>query len=221
MKTLRSLIAILLATPVVRVSVIQAQAAMVVTTVRGLPCEGLERRADGSPKRCVLARDQDVGLGVIPAGSEARFDPAGTLRSLRLSRAAAIYGTPLPARATLHFTSEVLRMFWLHDDATIQGHTIQGHEDGVGNTLYPNGKLRAIWLAHDEEIDGVPCTSSGNVFRMGFRVIHLGTDRMVYFGEDGHLHQAMLSRDITVGGRRYNKGDVVTVARDGQLAVIR
>lgn len=184
------------------------------TNKHRFPC----RESQSTRKSCVLARDYAIADGTLPEGTELRFPGGGMLA--RLSRRAAIQKRELPPAATIHFDAAgKVRGFWLHADAAIAGHVIRGHEDGVPNTLYDSGALRSIWLAGDEVIDGVPVTSSGNVLRMGWRVMSLGTQRMVYFYEDGRLRQAMLSRDAQVGGVLYRKGDVVRFDEEGQPSV--
>ena len=99
----------------------------------------------------------------------------------------------------------------------LQGFLVRGQTNGAGIRLHPNGKLLAIWLAGDQEIDGVPCTSSMNIFQMGLGVISLGTQRMAWFYNNGRLRQAMLSRDIVLQGHSFNAGDVISLTRDGQI----
>jgi hypothetical protein len=96
---------------------------------------------------------------------------------------------------------------------------VKGQDDGRGARLHRNGKLLAIWLAQDEMIDGVPCTSSGNPFRMGLTAARLGTQRMAWFYENGHLQQAMLSQDFIVQGHSFKKGEVISLTLDGQVDV--
>lgn len=134
-----------------------------------------------------------------------------------LSRASPVYGQPLPAGTLLHFAHRQLRHFWLPADTMIQGHLVRAQDDGAGARLHPNGRLQAIWLAHDEVIDGVPCTSSGNILRMGLGVIRLGTMRMAWFRPSGRLQQCMLSRDVTLDGHPLHKGDVLVLDVDGHI----
>ncbi len=85
--------------------------------------------------------------------------------------------------------------------------------------MYPNGKLASIWLADVEEIAGLPCTSNDNPFTIRFKVIHLGTDRMTYFYESGHLSQGMVARDVTVQGVALHKAQVVRLDEAGKVIV--
>jgi len=187
------------------------------TIVQGVPCaEPVKYFDSGKLDHCVLADEYSVAESSLPQGSEVFFNPTGRLSHSRLARATLFRGQALPANATVFFDGETrIRSFWVASDTEIQGHMIRGHEDGLGNVLYPNGKLRAIWLARDEVIDGIPCTSSLNVRELGLRVIFLGARRMVWFYDDGKLQQAMLSQDISIRGRKLRKGEVVYFRPDG------
>lgn len=176
-----------------------------------------ERDADGRLRQCQLTRDTTLGGQPMPAGSRVTFGPDGMPGIASLSRASPVYGQLLPAGTLLHFANGRLRHFWLPVDTLIQGHLVKAQDDGAGSRLHPNGRLLAIWLAQDEIIDGVPCTSSGSILRMGPGVIRLGTMRMAWFRPNGRLQQCMLSRDITLNGHPLRKGDVVALDVDGHL----
>lgn len=173
---------------------------------------------DGKPSFCQISRSFFIGNIQIPPASSIAFNPSGEFGSVWLGEEGVVYGQPLPAGSVLHFGSaNRLRHFWLPKDTILQGHLVRGQDDGAGNRLHPNGKLLAIWLAQDEVIDGIPCTSSGNVLRMGFGVIRLGTQRMAWFYDNGRLQQAMLAQDLTLQGHSFKKGDVVSLSRDGTV----
>jgi hypothetical protein len=40
---------------------------------------------------------------------------------------------------------------------------------------------------------------------------------MVWFYDDGHLQQAMLSQDFSLQGHSFKKGDVISLGPDGQV----
>ena len=185
----------------------------------GIPCaETPSKYQTGRIKRCTLTQEHRIGAHLLPPGSEVYLDETGALAQVVLGAEAAFSGQVLPAKASVFFEPDGrMRFFWLHEDAVIQGHRIRGHEDGAGNRLHPNGTVRAIWLAGDEEIDGIPCTSSGNLLRMGMRVTSLGTKRMAWFHDNGRLQQAMLSRDAVIQGHAFKKGDLISLRRDGTL----
>lgn len=173
--------------------------------------------SDGYLRQCVLGNDTTLGGQPIPSESRVTFRPDGTPGMITLSRESPVYGQPLPAGTTLHFADGRLRHFWLAADTVIQGYLIRAQDDGAGARLHPNGRLLAIWLAQDTMLDGVPCTSSANVFRMGLGVIRLGTMRMAWFRPDGRLQQCMLSRDVTLDGQMLRKGDVVGLDSEGHV----
>ncbi len=176
------------------------------------------RHPNGAVKRCRLAREHRFGVHLVPAGSDVYLHDTGVLWLIVLGADAAFDGQVLPAKASIFLERDGrMRFFWLHEDAVIQGHRIPGHEDGAGNRLHPNGTVRAIWLVGDQEIDGIPCTTSGNVLRFGMRVISLGTKRMAWFHDNGRLQQAMLSRDVVIQGHAFKKGDIISLRRDGTV----
>ena len=185
----------------------------------GIPCaETPSKHRNGRIKHCTLTREHRIGAQLLPPGSEVYHDETGALAEVVLGAEAAFSGQVLPAKASVFFERDGrMRFFWLHEDADIQGHRIWGHEDGAGNRLHPNGTVRAIWLAGDQEIDGIPCTTSGNVLRLGMRVMSLGTKRMAWFHDNGRLQQAMLSRDAVIQGHAFKKGDLISLRRDGTL----
>lgn len=187
-------------------------------TPDAVSCAGTaERYGDGRLRQCELAIDTTFGGQPIPAGSPVTFRPDGMPSMASLAHESPVYGQPLPAATVLHFADGRLRHFWLPADTVIQGHLIRAQDDGAGSRLHPSGRLLAIWLARDEVIDGVPCTSSGNVLRMGLGVIRLGTMRMAWFRPSGRLQQCMLSRDVTLDGHMLRKGEVVGLDVDGQV----
>ena len=175
---------------------------------------------DGHPSSCQVSQAFMVGNIQIPSGSDISFRPNGEVGSAWLGKDGTVYGQTLPARTALHFANgDQLRHFWLPKETVtaLQGHLVKGQDDGAGSRLHPNGTLLAIWLAQDEVIEGVPCTSSGNPFRMGLTAARLGTQRMAWFYDNGRLQQAMLSQDFTLQGHSFKKGEVISLDRDGKV----
>jgi len=173
---------------------------------------------DGKPRSCQVANAFMVGGIEIPPRSSVAFRSDGEVGSAWLGKDSPVYGQILPEGTVLHFSSGGrLRHFWLPKDTVLQGHLVKSQDDGAGSRLHPNGKLLAIWLAQDEVIDGVPCSSSGNVLRMGFGVIRLGTQRMAWFHDNGRLQQAMLSRDFTLQGHSFKAGEVISLDLEGRV----
>ncbi|MEI6105812.1 MAG: hypothetical protein WCR49_02260 [Opitutae bacterium] len=170
----------------------------------------------------VLGKQATIEGFMLPAGSEVRIGWAFTCT---LREDALIRGVPLPAGSTIFFKtpkgweSEVPDTWhcWLPKDTIIQGHLCGSTEDGCGIIFYPSGKLRAAGLAKDVEIDGVPCTSSHNPFRMGMRVLFYGLDVRAWFYESGRLAQGMVSRDCSIAGRSFKPGDIVRLTPEGTL----
>lgn len=192
--------------------------AMAPAAAPAIVCAGhAEFGADGRRTRCDLAADAEFANMRLPAGSTVTFGADGQPRMVRFARTGAAYGQPLPAGTVLHFQGGRLRHFWLPVDTDIQGHRVRAQDDGAGVRLHPNGRLLAIWLVNDEVIDGVPCTSSGNVLRMGLGVMRLGTMRMAWFRSDGRLQQCLLANDATIDGHRLRRGSVVSLDPTGHV----
>ena len=178
----------------------------------------------GEVESCVLGLQATIEGFILPAGSEVGFRK-NRAHSCPLLRDTLIRGVPLPANSTVFFwtlkgwESEVPDTWncWLPTDTLIQGHLCGSIDEGCGDIFYPSGKLRAVGLAQDEEIDGVPCTSRHNPLRLGTRVLFYGLDVRAWFYENGHLAQGLVSRDCTIEGRKFKPGDIVRLTPKGTL----
>ena len=188
-------------------------------TVQGIPCQGEVKYSDnGKVETCFLSKDFRIEEFDFKAGTKLNFGNSGKIGSCKISKETSFYGQPFPANTTLFFNRWGGKLaFWLPEDKIIQGHLLGARSDGIGDFLYPNGKLQQIWLVNDEEIDGVPCTSSGNIFKFGLHVMSLGTNRMVCFYENGRIEQALLSRDFTTQGHSYKKGELIFFDKQGKI----
>jgi hypothetical protein len=176
----------------------------------------------GEVESCVLGQQATIEGFILPAGTEMRI---GWAITCTLRGDALIRGVLLPAHSTVFFwtpkgwESEVPNTWhcWLPTDTLIQGHLCGSGDDGCGHIFYPSGKLRAVGLAQEEEIDRVPCTSSHNPLRMGMRVLFYGLDVRAWFYEDGRLAQGMVARDCAIEGRKFKPGDIVRLTPTGTL----
>jgi hypothetical protein len=184
---------------------------------RALPCVGTaETYRDGQLRLCTLASDSRLGVFKLPAGSVVSLAPGPRLVNVRLSRETSFYGQPLPANTTMIFFGDgTLRSFWLATDMVIQGHLLAAQHDGIGHMLHPTGKLRAVGLARDEVIDGVPCTSRRNPFQLGLGALINGDNAAVLFYPDGRLRQCRVARTATVDGHTLQRGQVIRLRPDG------
>jgi hypothetical protein len=185
--------------------------------IDGVPCLSNSLKSTLKVHECILAREHAVSGGMLPAGSHVGF-MNGIVGECKLSRKAAFFGQGLPVGSRLFFDQQgKMTQFWPGTDTVIQGYFLKARDDGAGDRLHPNGRLQAIWLVEDKEIDGIPCTSSGNIIKMGWGVISLGTKRMAYFYDNGRLRQALLSRDVIIQGRTFKKGEIISLTPDGKL----
>ncbi len=191
-----------------------------------VPCAGTPKRHDnGQVEQCTLARDYPIGDIKLPEGSQVTFTKSGVLAEAFLAGQVLVSGRTLPAKATLFFDpAGRMRHFWLREECSIQGYRLRamgkGYTGYLGHMLHPNGKLRAVWLAGEEVIDGLPCASRLPLLQGGWRAIRLGAQAMAWFYEDGHLRQAMLARDTTIQGQSLRKGEVLSLRRDGTLDLV-
>jgi hypothetical protein len=181
-------------------------------------------RETGEVESFILGQQATIEGFILPTGSKVSCEKNRAFSGM-LMRDTLIRGVPLPANSTVFFStpkvwdSEVPNTWhcWLPTDTLIQGHLCGSGDDGCGHIFYPSGKLRAVGLAQEEEIDRVPCTSSHNVFRMGTRVLFYGLDVCAWFYENDHLAQGLVSRDCTIEGRKFKPGDIVRLTPEGTL----
>ena len=118
-----------------------------------------------------------------------------------------VAGQPLPEGTTLCFTeSGELDWCFLPEDTEIQEHLCRGEGHGFMTCFYPDGRLRLIWLARDEIIDGVPCA----------RFRHF-SNNSVSFHENGKLKSCQLSEDYAIGEKTFKKGEVIRFDKNGSL----
>jgi antitoxin component YwqK of YwqJK toxin-antitoxin module len=187
--------------------------------VQGIPCKGEVKYFENSKlNTCVLSKDFTIDEYLLPSSSKLFFNNEGKLDRCIISKATNFFDQVLPAKTNVFFNfwGEKLS-FWLPEHTIIQGHLIGASDDGPGTPLYPNGKLKEIWLVNDELIDSIPCTTSGNIFKYGWHVMSMGTERRVKFYDNGHLQKAMLSRDVTIQGHSHKKGELIFFDKDGKI----
>lgn len=187
--------------------------------IKNIPCRGeVEYFKNNKINTCVLAKDFIIDGYWLPESSKLFFNSDGKLDRCIISKETKFFGQPLPPGTSVFFNywGEKLS-FWLPENTLIQGHLIGAQNDGPGTPLYENGKLKEIWLVNDELIDGIPCTTSGNIFIYGYQVARMGTERRVKFYDNGKLKQALLFRDVTIQGHSYKKGEFIFLDKDGKI----
>lgn len=187
--------------------------------IQGIPCIGeVKYFSNKKLNSCFLSKDFTIEEYLLPAGSKVFFYTNGKLDHSIISKETNFLGQALPAKTYVFFNHWGEKLsFWLPENTIIQGHLIGASDDGVGTPLYPNGKLKEIWLLKDTVIDNVPCTTSGNPFKYGNHVAHMGTERRVKFYDNGKLQQALLFRDVTIQGHSYKKGEFIYLDKDGKI----
>lgn len=152
------------------------------TTIAGYPCaRGYAWfYANGKLDTCTLAAESRFGEATLPAGSLISLDEAGQIKSARMSHDTRIRGLLCRGGGPL------------------------GPGEGDMVAFYPSGKLREIFLAEDQSIDGVPCAHGG----LGTTLRH--GDPRVVLNEDGSLRSCRLARDF--GGQKQNNRFTATPA---------
>ena len=173
---------------------------------------------NGKIRSCYLSKDYVFLNYNLPCGSALFFLESGKLFMCEITKETSFNGLVLPPKATVFFKKMGENIsFWLPDKTRIQGIFLAANSDGVGHSIYKNGQLKSIWLAKDQEIDGVPCSTSGNIFKYGFKVMGLGTKRMVWLYDNGKIQQAMISRDVNIQGVDFKKGDIICFDKQGKI----
>jgi hypothetical protein len=172
---------------------------LVLVIVPGASAEGQEQAAHGR-----LSADTIVDGVPCAAGHYWRFAD-GHLHRCQLSRAAKVHGVELPAKSTVAFEPGGTWAFvFLPGTTVLEGHRCRGGGHSYMTEFHENGRLKLCWLEHEEVIDGVPCaraTFLGEVFG--------GGPSGVIFHEDGKLAGCRASRDVTINGRTFRKGERV------------
>jgi hypothetical protein len=138
------------------------------------------------------------------AATYAWFFANGKLKSCQVSREIPFGEITVPAKSWINLNDDGSPAFvFLGHDAKINGYLCKGGggTEGPSTALYPSGKLKTCWLAEDTLVNGVPCMHAsflGDVFG--------GTSELDFF-ESGAIKGCKLSRDFTVDGRSFHRGD--------------
>lgn len=188
--------------------------------IDGVPCSGkIEFHEGGRLKRATLSRDHEIAGNLLPAGTRVSFLEDGRLRECHLDAAGAVLsGRPLPKGTEVVFDGNGrMRNCLLPEDTLIEGHLCRGKGTHWSTGFHPNGRLRVAWLARDEEIQGVPCLSTGGVLRTIGKALVRRNQGGVFFHENGNLSSALVARDCVVQGRAFKRGELIQLDRDGNV----
>jgi len=188
--------------------------------VEGVPCSGkIEFYDGGRLKRATLSRDHEIAGNALPAGTRVSFLEDGRLRECHLDAAGAVLsGRPLPKGTEVIFDGNGrLRNCLLPEDTLIEWHLCRGQGNNWSTGFHPNGRLRLAWLARDEDIQGVPCMSTGGVLRTIGKALARRNQGGVFFHENGNLSSALVARDCVVQGRAFKRGELIRLDRDGNV----
>lgn len=189
-------------------------------TIQGIPCIGKttyyktngnsEFMPENQLKSCILASDFGIQNYALHKDSKLFLTFEGKLDRVIISDATTFGTLHLPTGSSVFFNrwNEALN-FWLPSPSIIQGYLIPASNDGIGNACYASGNLKEFWLVNDETIQGIPCTTTGNIFKVGTHAARRGSERRVRLTEDGKLERAMLAQDFNFKGKHYQKGDLI------------
>jgi hypothetical protein len=142
----------------------------------------------------------------------------GKLTSCTLGREDTLSGQPLPAGTVVHLTTDgYLDWCFLQQNTEIQGHLCRGEGHGFMTGFHPNGQLKTAWLAQDEIIQGIPCAKFQFLTALLGWIEDSGKDGSTRFDENGLLRYCALSKDFTIDGQRFKRGDAMWFDKDGKL----
>lgn len=149
--------------------------------IQGYPCaKGYAWfYSDGKLQKCTVTREMPYGEITIPAGSWITLTEDGEPWGVQMPHDAAMLGL------------------------TCQGGSFLGPSESSVVAFYPNGKLKDCYLAHDQLVQGVPCSHGG------FWTSLDGPDPGVHFAPDGKLKRCRLSADY----QGHHRGEVFAAGR--------
>jgi hypothetical protein len=151
-----------------------------------------------------------------PLSNNIEYYDNGNIEFYILEHEEIVNGQLLPSGTGIHLTDTgVLDWCFLEDDTKIQGHLCRGNGHGFMTSFHPNGKLKTVWLAEDEIIQGIPC-SKFRFLSAVFAGIH-GKTGQTSFYENGQLKYCELSRDFIVNNKTYKKGNALKFSANGEL----
>jgi len=134
------------------------------------------------------------------------FYPDWTLKFFQISADTLWLGNSLPAHSWIKLDCKgTISTVCLPRDMTIQGYPVNGSggPKGAHTCFYPSGKLRSFFATEPLIVDGVSCKTG---------VLHL-----IALHENGRLKQATLKSGVTIGGKKFNRGQTVYLDSLGGL----
>lgn len=186
-------------------------ACVLVLVVLAAAPRGSEPTARGRSERLDAPRE----IQGLPCMTRAFFDATGRLTSCTLSRQTTVAnGLQLPAGTRVGLDAQGRPdTAFLPANTLLDGHMCvgTGTHDPMTN-FHPNGRLRFCNLVEPETIQGIPCQKST------FWIWVTQGGAGAYFHDNGALRTCLLSADVTVEGRRFPKGQHITLGPDGRLA---
>jgi hypothetical protein len=187
-------------------------ALLVLMIFLSIPSQDPARSTPGDTVSSGRTVTEPVEIQDVSCIGRLQFYQNGKLKSCTLARLDTLSGQPLDEGTVVAFTSDgLLDWCFLQHDTEIQGHLCKGEGHEFMTCFHPNGKLRLVWLGRAEDIQGVPCAE------YSFWAEVFGGGGGTYFWENGNLRRCRVSRDFTVEGHSFSKGDAITLEQDGKL----
>jgi hypothetical protein len=158
------------------------------------------RHENGRMQRAELVAPTEIGG--FPCRSWVWWYEDGALDNFALATDFEVQGHALPADTRVFLDREGrLAHAWLSRETLVDGRPCRGRWK-IDTAFHPNGRVRAFFPPETLAIDGVSCAAS---------VFH-----PVYLHPDGHLRQCRLAADVTLDGRRFQRGRTIVLDETGR-----
>jgi len=164
----------------------------------------------------VIPAAKEVEVQGVAATNQIQYYKNGNVEFCFLARVDTLSGQTLPAGTGVHFTEEgVFDWCFLPRNTEIQGYLCNGSGHGFMTVFHPNGRLKTAYLVEDQVIQGIPCARFRflSAFFGGF----FGKAGRTTFYPDGRLRSCELSRNFTIDGHDFRRGDLVRFDENGKL----
>lgn len=163
-----------------------------------------------------IPEGQEEEIQGVACSGRVEYYENGNLKYCDLAREDTLSGQPLAAGTGVHFTEDgVFDWCFLREDTEIQGYLCRGEGHGFMTVFHPNGKVRNVYLADDEVIQGIPCARFRFLSAV-FNPIHHKYGSTNFY-DDGSLKYCELSENFIIEGQSFRRGDALRFDRDGRL----
>ena len=170
----------------------------------------------GTGRRVVVPEGEVTEVQGVSCTGKIEYYQNGNLEFCHLAREDTLSGQRLPAGTGVHFTEDGLfNWCMLQKDSEIQGYLTRGEGHGFMTEFHPKGQVKTVYLVKDQVIQGIPCAKFRFLSAV-FWPVH-GKNGGTYFHENGQLKYCELSKNYSIEGQRFRRGDAVRFDQDGKL----